>query len=401
MENDWTKVLGFPGYRVYQQEIDEEHQQLKLWIRRKRGNRSMTCAGCGRRVHKIHEVCEREIRDLPCFEFQTTVVVELYRVDCPECGVKAEKVPQLPSKSPYSKRFEDAVGQSCESAAARQVARRMGLAQSTVRGIDLRYLERCEASRRKPPLRHMGVDELYRGKKDKFLTVVCHLETAEPLWFGKERKKETLDEYFRTELVRPRRVPPKNQEIMMTVLQTLWLPILLSSVFVFIASSIIHMALPWWHKGDYAKVPEEAKVMETLRPFATPPGDYMVPLCSGSAEMRSPEFAEKLRKGPVMMLTVIPSGPIGVGKSLALWFLYLIVVSFFAGYVARHALPSAVGYDRVFRVVGVTSFLGYAGALWQMSIWYRRSWRTTIIATVDGLIYAGLTAGTFGWLWAR
>src|ERR1039457_3733193 len=76
----------------------------------------------------------------------------------------------------------------------------MGLAQSTVRGIDLRYLERCESRRRKPPLRHMGVDELYQGKRDKFLTVVCHLETAEPLWIGKERKKETLDEYFRTEL---------------------------------------------------------------------------------------------------------------------------------------------------------------------------------------------------------
>jgi transposase len=196
MENDWTKVLGFPGYRVYKQEIDEEHKRVMLWIRRKRGNRSLTCAGCGRRVHKIHEVYEREIRDLPCFEFQTTVVVELYRVDCRECGVKAEKVPQLPSKSPYSKRFEDAVGQACESAPARQVARRMGLAESTVRGIDLRYLERCEASRRQPPLRHMGVDELYRGKKDKFLTVVCNLETAEPLWFGRERKKETLDDFF-------------------------------------------------------------------------------------------------------------------------------------------------------------------------------------------------------------
>jgi transposase len=84
MENDWTKVLGFSGYRVYKQEIDERHKRLTLWIRRKRGNRSMTCAGCGRRVHKIHEVYEREIRDLPCFEFETTVVVELYRVDRPE-----------------------------------------------------------------------------------------------------------------------------------------------------------------------------------------------------------------------------------------------------------------------------------------------------------------------------
>jgi transposase len=110
-------------------------------------------------------------------------------------------VAQLPSKAPYSKRFEEAVGQACESAAARQVARRMGLAASTVRAIDLRYLERWEAKRRKPALPQMGVDEIFRGKKGKFLTVVCNLETAEPLWFGRERKKETLDDFFRSQLV--------------------------------------------------------------------------------------------------------------------------------------------------------------------------------------------------------
>jgi transposase len=112
-----------------------------------------------------------------------------------------EKVTQLPSKAPFSKRFEEEVGRACLSAAARQVARRMGLAESTVRAIDLRCLERWEASRRKPALRHMGVDEIYRGKKGKFLTVVCNLETGEPLWFGRDRKKETLDEFFRSQLV--------------------------------------------------------------------------------------------------------------------------------------------------------------------------------------------------------
>ena len=170
-------------------------------MRRKRGNRKLTCPGCGRQVSNIHDVYEREVRDLPCFEFLTTVVIELYRLRCPECGVKAEKVALLPSKAPYSKRFEDAVGQACESASARQVARRMELAESTVRAIDLRYLERWEAKRRQPPLRQMGVDEIYRGKKDKFLTVVCNLETSEPLWFGKERKQETLDDFFRSQLV--------------------------------------------------------------------------------------------------------------------------------------------------------------------------------------------------------
>ena len=80
------------------------------------------------------------------------------------------------------------------------MARRFGLSESTVRAIDLRYLERWAARRREPPLRQMGVDELYRGKNDKFLTVVSNLESGEPLWFGTERNKETLDEFFRTQL---------------------------------------------------------------------------------------------------------------------------------------------------------------------------------------------------------
>ena len=187
----------------------------------------------------------------------------------------------------------------------------------------------------------------------------------------------------------------------MTVLHTLWLPILLSSVFVFVASSILHMALPWWHKGDYVKLPQEDKVLDSLRPFATPPGDYMAPQAANFAEMKSPEFAEKLRKGPVMVLTVLPNGMFDMRRSFSLWFLYLVVVSFLSGYVALHALPFGARGTVVFRIVGVTSFLGYTAALWQMSIWYRRSMGTTIRATVDGLIYAAVTAGTFGWLWPR
>jgi len=201
MQTDWTKVLGWPGYRVYAYQIEEAGRHLTLWVRRKRGNRKLTCSQCGRRVYDIHAVYDRRVRDLRCFEFETSVVVELYRVRCPHCGVKGERSDQVPSKAPYSKRFEDSVGQACEGAAARQVARRMHLAESTVRAIDLRYLERWGARRRRPPLRHLGVDEIYKGKRGKFLTVVCNLETAEPLWFGRERKKETLDEFFRTQLV--------------------------------------------------------------------------------------------------------------------------------------------------------------------------------------------------------
>jgi hypothetical protein len=184
----------------------------------------------------------------------------------------------------------------------------------------------------------------------------------------------------------------------MTSLASLWLPILVSSVFVFIVSSIIHMATPW-HKNEYPKLPDEDRFRNAVGPLAIPPGDYMVPRCASMKEMGEPEFADKMAKGPVMVLTVLPNGPVTMGKSLVLWFVYSVVVSIFAAYVASRAVPAAAHYLAVFRFAGVTAFVGYALALWQMAIWYNRSLATTIRGTIDGLVYACVTAGTFGWLW--
>lgn len=199
-DNEFTKILQWPGYRVYRHEIDESSKRLKLWVRRKRGNQKIECSGCGRKYTDYHDVSEREVRDLPWSAMTATVVVEVYRVRCSECGVRVEKVEQLPSKAPFSKRFEDAVGQACEGGSAIAVGRQFRLPARQVLRIDKRYLQRWAEKRKKAPLRHIGVDEIHMGKKEKFLTVVSNLETGEPLWFGKDRKGETLDEYFRTQL---------------------------------------------------------------------------------------------------------------------------------------------------------------------------------------------------------
>ena len=186
----------------------------------------------------------------------------------------------------------------------------------------------------------------------------------------------------------------------MVSLLSLWLPILLSAVFVFLASSVIHMT-PLWHKSDFPKMPREAEVLDALRPLAIPPGDYFIPRASGMAEMKTPEFKEKLRQGPVAVMTVMPNGMINMRRSLTQWFLFLIVVSVFVALVTGRTLPIGTPYPRVFKVAGTVAFMAYALALCELSIWYRRSWSLTLKAAFDGLIYAGLTAGTFGWLWPR
>jgi len=184
----------------------------------------------------------------------------------------------------------------------------------------------------------------------------------------------------------------------MIPIASLWIPVLLSAVIVFVASSVIHMVLPY-HRTDFGKIPDEDKVMDGLRKFAIPPDDYLIPCAGSPKEMKAPEFIDKMTRGPVAFLTVMKSGPPSMGMSLALWFVYCVVVGIFAAYIAGRALGAGAHYLAVFRFAGCTAFVGYTLALWQNVIWYKRSWKATLKSTFDGLIYALLTAGTFGWLW--
>lgn len=184
----------------------------------------------------------------------------------------------------------------------------------------------------------------------------------------------------------------------MVPLTSLWLPIVLSAVFVFVLSSVIHMMLGY-HANDVVAVPDEEAARKAIGPLNIPPGDYAIPRPTSMAEMRDPAFAEKLTQGPVVYLTVRPNGALNMGKSLVQWFVYSLVVSLFAGYIASHALGPGADYLAVFRYVGAVAFAGYGLALFQNSIWWSKKWSATLKSVFDGLIFALFTAGTFGWLW--
>ena len=186
----------------------------------------------------------------------------------------------------------------------------------------------------------------------------------------------------------------------MVHLTALWLPILVSAVIVFVASSIIHMVLPY-HRSDVRKLAQEDEMLSALRRSNIPPGDYCVPHPGSHEAMRKPEFVEKMKQGPVVFMTVSPGSAPSMTGPLVLWFLYSILVGAFAGYLAGSVLASGTHYLAVFRVVGTAAFMGYSLALLQHSIWYKRNWGTTLKSVFDGLIYGLLSAGVFGWLWPR
>lgn len=181
-------------------------------------------------------------------------------------------------------------------------------------------------------------------------------------------------------------------------MHSLWLATLISAVLVFVTSSLVHMVLPW-HKNDFPRLANEDAVMDALRPLRLAKGDYLVPRPATRQELNSPAFIEKRQRGPVVVFTVM--GEISMGRNLGLWFVYLLVVIGLSALAAGVALPPGTDSHRVFHLIALTSFLGFALALWQNSIWWSRSWVTTLKSTVDGLIYALITAGVFVWLWPR
>jgi hypothetical protein len=185
----------------------------------------------------------------------------------------------------------------------------------------------------------------------------------------------------------------------MVSVTALWIPILLSAVIVFVASSIMHMVLPY-HRSDYKQLPDEDKVLATLRAAGVKRAVYVFPFCTHK-DMKSPAVVEKQKQGPVGTMTVFPSGPVNMGKYLVMWFVFCVIVGFFTAYLTGRTVPFGAHYLKVFRVAGTAAFMAYGVGQLNDSIWKGQPWSNTIKHVFDGLVFGLLTAGTFGWLWPR
>jgi len=213
-----TRILRLAGYAVYAQEVEETTSRLTLWVRQMADEPYYACGGCGISIRDVHSWSERRVRDLPWGTWQVWLVIEVHRVRCPRCGVRTERLPFVTGKAPYTTRLEAAIAGDCEAAPVSRVARAWHLPPETVRRLDKRVLRRWAAGRARTPLRFLGVDEIYLGRRDKFLTIVSDLETGEPLWAGRDRKRETLDRFFAEAL------PPARRRAIRAVCVDMWEP---------------------------------------------------------------------------------------------------------------------------------------------------------------------------------
>ena len=184
---------------------------------------------------------------------------------------------------------------------------------------------------------------------------------------------------------------------MVSLLQ-LWLPILLSAVAVFIASSVLHMVLKFWHMPDYKAFSNEDEVRTAVRKGASKPGIFMLPFCNAE-NANTPELKQKMAEGPVGIMFLRGNGTANMGVTLVQWFVFCVVVSLFAAYLAANTLAAGAADMHVLRVVGVAAFMAYAFGAIPYGIWWGQPWSALLKDVVDGLIYGLLTGALFAWLW--
>lgn len=179
---------------------------------------------------------------------------------------------------------------------------------------------------------------------------------------------------------------------------SLWLPVVVSAVAVWLVSSVLHMALKY-HKADYKPLSNEDAVGEAIRKGSPSPGLYHMPYMADMKEMKDPATVAKFAKGPVAIVTVLPSGPPAMGRLLVLWFVYCFLVSFVTAYVARHTLNLQSDGMLVLRMTSAVAFAAYGLSEFGTAIWRAIPWSNTVRSLIDGLVYAGVTGLVFSFLW--
>ena len=184
----------------------------------------------------------------------------------------------------------------------------------------------------------------------------------------------------------------------MISLAQLWLPVVVSAVFVFVASSLVHMVFKW-HNTDYLKLGNEDEVRAVLNKTKPAPGQYFVPHCADMKEMQSPDMQKKFVDGPVGLVVLRASGLPTMGKSLGQWFAWTLVVGVLVAYLASKSLHPGDSFAHVARLTSIVAFLAYAGGSVQAGIWMGKPWRSVAKEVLDGVIYGAVTAAAFGMLW--
>lgn len=193
VESIVRKTLGIKSHRIIFIEGDE--RGLRIHVERKKSHK-LRCSVCGGRSWTYDKLREREWRHVPLWGIATTIIYSPRRVNCPKCGIKVEKIPWGPSKSPVSLPLIILLATWTKLLAMDVVANLFGFAWSTVASAVKQAVEYGLSERNTGDVLYVGIDEISRRKGHVYHTQVYDISQKRLLWSKEGRKAETLDAFF-------------------------------------------------------------------------------------------------------------------------------------------------------------------------------------------------------------
>jgi transposase len=192
-QRECTRILDLKEFRVEAIAWDDDAASARVRIRiERRGIRGYECSGCGRRTWRVRDRAERTWDDLPWAEHRVTLVYQQRRIDCRTCGIRTERIPFADPKAHITRRLRQLIGLDCQSMPTSHAAARHGVSWSKARRTEKAFLCEWDETRPRRRSRHLGADEIHRGKTQKFYTVLSDLVRGEVLGLAPDRTQASL-----------------------------------------------------------------------------------------------------------------------------------------------------------------------------------------------------------------
>ncbi|NSW83667.1 MAG: ISL3 family transposase [Syntrophothermus sp.] len=177
------------------------------------------CSKCRSKGVGNHSNHQRFLRDLSLGPHKTLIHLHYRKIECPLCGqVVVEELDIAEPGGPrVTKRLAVYIQELCKLMTVKDVAEHLHLDWKTVKEIDKQGLKQEFAHTDYNGLRYLAVDEISYGKHHRYLTTVIDFETGRIVWVGKDRKYETLKEFFL-------KMPEEAREQIKAVAMDMWDP---------------------------------------------------------------------------------------------------------------------------------------------------------------------------------
>lgn len=157
------------------------------------------CSRCGEFVEEIHDVTEREVRDVALLDSETWLRFPQARVRCPRCGPTTEAIGWLDKHQRMTTRLAEKIARLAMVLPLKHVAAWFGIHWTTAKLIHQRTLEAQLGPVTRESLagvRWLAIDEFALEKGHRYATVVVDAETKRVLWVARGRDRAALRPFF-------------------------------------------------------------------------------------------------------------------------------------------------------------------------------------------------------------